>query len=379
MSAALSLTNRAWIELNMKNLKNNINEFKSIISKSTKIMAVVKANAYGHGIIIISKYLNNIGINDFAVATLEEAILLRQNGISGNILIFGYTNINEIKYVIKYNLIQTIIDFDYAKKINSLNLNKKVNVHLKINTGLNRIGENYKNIENFIKIFNMPNLNILGAFTHLAVADSLDNRDINFTIYQINNFDYCINQLKNEGYNPGKLHVQNTYGTLNYSNLNYDYVRIGIGMYGIFNNYEHTNNSKSPINLMPVLSVKSRISSIHEIEKNNSVSYGRKFIADKNYKIATVSIGYADGYPRNLSNKGISVLLNGHYAEIIGTICMDQLIINISNIPNVNVGDIVTLVGRENSISVESLSYKSNSISNEFLCRFGTRLPRIPM
>lgn len=379
MSAALSLTNRAWIELNMKNLKNNINEFKSIISKSTKIMAVVKANAYGHGIIIISKYLNNIGINDFAVATLEEAILLRQNGISGNILIFGYTNINEIKYVIKYNLIQTIIDFDYAKKINSLNLNKKVNVHLKINTGLNRIGENYKSIENFIKIFNMPNLNILGAFTHLAVADSLDNRDINFTIYQINNFDYCINQLKNEGYNPGKLHVQNTYGTLNYSNLNYDYVRIGIGMYGIFNNYEHTNNSKSPINLMPVLSVKSRISSIHEIEKNNSVSYGRKFIADKNYKIATVSIGYADGYPRNLSNKGISVLLNGHYAEIIGTICMDQLIINISNIPNVNVGDIVTLVGRENSISVESLSYKSNSISNEFLCRFGTRLPRIPM
>ena len=252
-------------------------------------------------------------------------------------------------------------------------------MHLKINTGLNRIGENYKNIENFIKIFNMPNLNILGFFTHLAVADSLDNRDINFTMYQINNFDYCINQLRSAGYNPGKLHVQNTYGTLNYSNLNYDYVRIGIGMYGIFNNYEHTNNSKSPIKLMPVLSVKSRISSIHEIEKNNSVSYGRKFIADKNYKIATVSIGYADGYPRNLSNKGITVLLNGHYAEIIGTICMDQLIINISNIPNVNVGDIVTLVGRENSISVESLSYKSNSISNEFLCRFGTRLPRIPM
>lgn len=285
MSAALSLTNRAWIELNMKNLKNNINEFKSIIPKSTKIMAVVKANAYGHGIIIISKYLTTIGINDFAVATLEEAILLRQNGISGNILILGYTNINEIKYVIKYNLIQTIIDFDYAKKINSIKLDKKVNVHLKINTGLNRIGENYKNIENFIKIFNMPNLNILGFFTHLAVADSLDNRDINFTMYQINNFDYCINQLRSAGYNPGKLHVQNTYGTLNYSNLNYDYVRIGIGMYGIFNNYEHTNNSKSPIKLMPVLSVKSRISSIHEIEKNNSVSYGRKFIADKIIKL----------------------------------------------------------------------------------------------
>lgn len=379
MDDKLSLTNRAWIELNMKNLKSNIDEFKSIIKKSTKIMSVVKANAYGHGIIIISKYLNNIGINDFAVATLEEAILLRKNGISGNILILGYTNINEIKYVIKYNLIQTIVDFDYAQKINFIKLNQKVNVHLKINTGLNRIGENYKNIDNFIKIFNMPNLNILGAFTHLAVADSLENNNITFTMYQINNFDYCINQLKNAGYNPGKLHVQNTYGTLNYSNLNYDYVRIGIGMYGIFNNYEHTNNSRSTIKLRPVLSLKSRVSSIHEIKKNNSVSYGRKFIADKNYKIATVSIGYADGYPRELSNKGIKVLINGHYAEIIGTICMDQLIINISDIPNVNIGDIVTLVGDNDLISVESLSYKANSISNEFLCRFGNRLPRIPV
>ena len=153
MSDNLSTTDRAWIELNMSNLENNINEFKSIIPKTTEIMAVVKANAYGHGAIPISKFLNSIGINNFAVATLQEGIELRKSGITGNILILGYTDISEIEYVIKYNLIQTIIDFSYAQKINFLKLKNKVNVHLKINTGLNRIGENYNNIDNFIKMF----------------------------------------------------------------------------------------------------------------------------------------------------------------------------------------------------------------------------------
>lgn len=377
MSDNLSTTDRAWIELNMSNLENNINEFKSIIPKTTEIMAVVKANAYGHGAIPISKFLNSIGINNFAVATLQEGIDLRKSGITGNILILGYTDINEIEYVIKYNLIQTIIDFSYAQKINSLKLKNKVNVHLKINTGLNRIGENYNNIDNFIKMFNMSNLSILGCFSHLGVADSLDFDDVEFTKKQISNFDYCLNKLKVAGYNPGKIHIQNTYGTLNYSNLRYDYVRIGIGMYGIFNNISHKNNSKIPINLKPVLSLKSNISSIHKIHKNDSVSYGRKYVATKDTTIATVAIGYADGYPRALSNKNINVLVNNNFAKIIGTICMDQLIIDISNIPNASVGDVVTLVGDIDDISVETISYKSNSISNELLCRFGSRLPRL--
>ena len=377
MSDNLSTTDRAWIELNMSNLENNINEFKSIIPKTTEIMAVVKANAYGHGAIPISKFLNSIGITNFAVATLQEGIELRKSGITGNILILGYTDISEIEYVIKYNLIQTIIDFPYAQKINSLKLESKVNVHLKINTGLNRIGENYNNIDNFIKMFNMSNLNILGCFSHLGVADSLDFDDVEFTQKQISNFDYCINKLIDAGYNPGKLHIQNTYGTLNYSNLNYDYVRIGIGMYGIFNNISHKNNSKTPINLKPVLSLKSRVTSVHKIHKNDSVSYGRKYVATKDTTIATVAIGYADGYPRALSNKNINVLVNNNFAKIIGTICMDQLIIDISDIPNISVGDIVTLIGDNDKISVENLSYKSNSISNELLCRFGSRLPRL--
>ena len=377
MDNSLSATDRAWVELNMENLEHNINEFRNIIPKTTEVMAVVKANAYGNGAIPISKFLNSIGITNFAVATLQEGIELRQNGIVGNILILGYTDITELESVIKYNLIQTIVDFNYAKKIESLTLSDKINVHLKINTGLNRIGENYNNIDNFIKMFNMTNLNILGCYSHLGVADSLDNGDIEFTKNQIQNFDFCINKIKEAGCNPGKLHIQNTYGTLNYSNLRYDYVRIGIGIYGVFNNIIHENNSKTLIHLKPVLALKARVTSIHKLHKNDSVSYGRNFVAFKDTTIATVSIGYADGYPRALSNKNINVLVNSKWTKIIGTICMDQLIIDISDIPNISVGDIVTLIGDNDKISVENLSYKSNSISNELLCRFGSRLPRL--
>lgn len=368
---------RAWIEINCDNLTNNIMEFKRIIPNNSKIMAVVKANAYGHGILEVSKFLNSIGIENFAVATLEEGIILKENNINGNILILGYTDIQNIEYVIKYDLIQTIVDYEYAKKINSLHLSNKLKCHIKINTGLNRIGENYKNIDKFLKIFKMQNLNILGCFTHLAVADSLDKDDVTFTENQIKNFYTCIDSIKSHGYDTGKLHIQNTYGTLNYFELNCDYVRLGIGMYGIYNADNHINNSKADVDLKPVLQLKAKISSVHELPKNNFVSYGRTFSSDKNMKIATVCIGYADGYPRNLSNKDVVVLINNHYAKIIGRICMDQLIIDVTDIQDVKCGDIVTLIGNDSEICAENISVKSDTITNELLCRLGDRLPRI--
>lgn len=374
---SLIKNDRAWIELNFNNLKHNIFEFKRIIPSNTEIMAVVKANAYGHGIVEISTFLNSIGIDNFAVATLEEGIILRENNINGNILILGYTDIQNIEYVIKYDLIQTIVDYDYAKKISSLHLSNKLKCHIKINTGLNRIGENYKNIDNFLEIFKIENLNILGCFTHLAVADSLDEDDVTFTENQIENFYACINLIKSHGYDTGKLHIQNTYGTLNYPELNCDYVRLGIGMYGIYNANNHINNSNADVDLKPVLQLKAKISSVHELLKNDFVSYGRTFSSAKNMKIATVCIGYADGYPRNLSNKDVVVLINNHYSKIIGRICMDQLVIDVTDIPNVKCGDIVTLIGEDSAICAENISIKSDSITNELLCRLGDRLPRI--
>ena len=365
--------NQAWIEINLENLEHNIKEIQKIISKKTKIMAVVKANAYGHGAVLISKKLNEIGIFNFAVSSLKEGIELRENGILGNILIFGFTDYKNLEDVIKYDLIQTIIDYDYAKRIEKLDLSQKLKVHLKINTGMNRIGENYQNIEKIKEIFAIKNIEILGLFTHLSVSDSSNLEDINFTKRQINNFFQVVNGLKSIGYSNFSSHIQSSYGILNYPELNLDYVRIGIIMYGVHS--EKNIKTKVNINLKPVLTLKAKISSIHELDVNESISYGRTYITTSKIKVATVSIGYADGYPRSLSSKGI-VLVNGKRRPILGRICMDQLIIDVTNM-SIQVGDIVTLIGEDQNIKAEDVSYLANTISNELLSRLGNRLERI--
>lgn len=370
---------RAWIEIDMQNLQNNIEQIKKLISKDCKIMAVVKANAYGHGMINVAKKLSKIGIEDFAVATLSEAIELRKHDIRGNILILGYTNIEDIKYVQKYDLIQTIVDYDYAKKVNEkvneIVNNGKIKTHIKLNTGMNRIGENCKDIGKIISIFKLNNIDILGMFTHLSSADSLKVEDIDFTNRQINNFFDCIKEIKRLGYNPGKLHIQSSYGILNYSEIKCDYVRPGIIMYGIYCTKEH--NAKIEPNLKPVLELKARITSVKYIDKDEAVSYGRTYIAKEKMKIATVSIGYADGYPRNLSGKNAKVYVNGKYATIIGRVCMDQLMIDVSAINDIKEGDVVTLIGAEKEISAEEIATQADTITDELLCRLGQRLPRI--
>lgn len=371
------IKNRAWIEVDLKNIENNINEIRKVIHKNTKIMAVVKANAYGHGEVEVSKKLNEIGILDFAVATLDEGIILRKAGIKGSILILGYTDIQNIKIVQKYDLIQTIVDFEYAKEVEKLNLDKKLNVHIKINTGMNRLGESYKNIDNLIKIYNMKNLNILGTFTHLCVSDSLFEDNIKFTKKQIDNFFKAIDTLKLNNINVKKIHIQASYGIINYNDLECDYVRPGIIMYGVYSTLQDKKSCKIKLNLKPALKLKSKIVSIRNIQKGESVGYGRAFIAKKDMKIATVSIGYADGYPRSLSSKDVYVLVNDKFAKIIGRICMDQMIVDVSNITNIEVGDIVTLLDDIEEISAENISNLSGSISNELLSRLGSRLPII--
>ncbi len=370
---------RAWIEIDMQNLQNNIEQIKKLISKDCKIMAVVKANAYGHGMINVAKKLSKIGIEDFAVATLSEAIELRKHDIRGNILILGYTNIEDIKYVQKYDLIQTIVDYDYAKKlnekVNEIVNNGKIKTHIKLNTGMNRIGENCKDIGKIISIFKLNNIDILGMYTHLSSADSLKVADIDFTNKQINNFFDCVKEIKRLGYNPGKLHIQSSYGILNYSEIKCDYVRPGIIMYGIYCTKEH--NAKIEPNLKPVLELKARITSVKYIDKDEAVSYGRTYIAKEKMKIATVSIGYADGYPRNLSGKNAKVYVNGKDATIIGRVCMDQLMIDVSAINDIKEGDVVTLIGAQTEISAEEIATQADTITDELLCRLGQRLPRI--
>ena len=367
---------RSWIEINTKNLEYNINQIKQIIPKTTQIMAVVKANAYGHDSIIISKKLQEIGINDFAVATLSEAIKLRENNITGNILILGYTEPEELQKVIDNNIMQTIVDNDYAKSVLKANLQGKLKCHVKINTGMNRIGEFYDNFTALSEIYQNPALQIEGTFTHLCVSDSDKIEDINFTKEQINRFDKAIEFIKNQGLNPGKLHTQASYGTINYTNCKYDYVRMGILMYGINASYDCYN--KYNVDFKPVMAVKSKVTSIKYINPAETVSYGRTFKADNKIKIASVGIGYADGVPRALSNILIVKINNKKYHQI-GRICMDQLMIEINDENPIAIGDEVILIDPNESkdLTLEDWAKLTNTITDEIICQFTIRLKRI--
>lgn len=367
---------RSWIEINTKNLEYNINQIKQIIPKTTQIMAVVKANAYGHDSIIISKKLQEIGINDFAVATLSEAIKLRENNITGNILILGYTELEELQKVIDNNIMQTIVDNDYAKSVLKANLQGKLKCHVKINTGMNRIGEFYDDFAALSEIYQNPALQIEGTFTHLCVSDSDKIEDINFTKEQINRFDKAIEFIKNQRLNPGKLHTQASYGTINYTNYKYDYVRMGILMYGINASYDCYN--KYNVDFKPVMTVKSKVTSIKYINPEETVSYGRTFKADNKIKIASVGIGYADGVPRALSNILIVQINNKKYHQI-GRICMDQLMIEINDENPIEIGDEVILIDPNESkdLTLEDWAKLTNTITDEIICQFTTRLKRI--
>lgn len=366
---------RAWIEINLKNLNHNINIIKNLLAPGCKLMPVVKANAYGHGAILISKTLNKLGIYDFCVAAISEGIELRKSGIDGQILVLGYTHPKQFDYLVKYNLTQTVLDLSYAEELH--NYGKPLKVHIGIDTGMHRLGEPYENFNAISKIWTYENLQILGVYSHLCVADSSSKKDRAFTAMQIKHFNELINKLHDNGFHHFKSHLQSSYGLINYPYLNFDYARIGIALYGVLSKPDDILSSK--INLKPVLSLKARVESIKQLKYGESAGYGLDFTADKDTKIAIISIGYADGIPRLLSNKHGLVLLHGKKASIIGKICMDQALIDITDIPKVQPNDEVVLIGKSGNqeISAADISIWSNTISNEFLSRLGTRLDRI--
>lgn len=363
---------RAWVEINLENLKHNVEEIKRNLNPRCKFMAVVKANGYGHGAVEISRYLNEINIYDFAVATIDEAIELRECGIEGDILILGYTNPSRVDDLIKYDLIQTVVDYIYAGELNTFE--KNIRVHLKIDTGMHRLGEDYHNEAIINRMFDLNSLNIEGVFSHLYVADSNYKEDIICTEEQINNFFKIVKRIKESFNTDIKVHLQSSYGVLNYPNIPCDYARIGIAMYGVKSSIH--DNVNSDINVKPVLSLKATIAIVKNIKSGDSVSYGRQFIAEHNMKVATVTIGYADGIPRNISNGNAYVLVNGIEAPVIGRVCMDQLMIDVSNIDEINEGDVVTLIGNDNykTVSAEELAEAAGTITNELLTRLSKRL-----
>lgn len=367
-----SATDRAYLEIDLNNLKHNVEILQNTMPSQCEFMAVVKAESYGHGMYGITTYLNQMGVSVFAVATIDEGIKLRKYGISGEILILGYTSPLRAKELCKYKLTQTLIDYRYSLFLNEQGYNIKT--HLKIDTGMHRLGFDIENTKEIVAAFSMENIKITGVFTHLCSADSREERDNDFTRNQIDEFYSLLDDLKNKGVQIPKVHIQSSYGLLNYPELKCDYVRVGIAMYGVPTSLN--DKTKLKLDLKPVLSLKARIVLLREIRKGETVGYGRTFTANRDSRIAILPIGYADGFPRNLSCRNNYVLIDGQQAPVIGKICMDQLAVDVTDVSDVRVGSIATLIGKDGDTEITAAMVAENaeSITNELLSRMGHRL-----
>lgn len=363
---------RAWVEIDFVNLEHNVRVLKSAMAKKCELMAVVKAEAYGHGMYEIATHLNSMGVKAFAVATIDEGIRLRRYGIRGEILILGYTVPYRAKELFRYNLTQTLTDYDYAVYLNEQGV--KVKTHIKVDTGMHRLGFDKDDIEKISCVFEMKFIKVCGIYTHLCVSDSLEEKDVYYTNMQISAFYKLLDSLKKKGITIPKIHIQSSYGLLNYPELQCDYVRAGVSLYGVLSSAR--DKTKLNLDLRPVLSLKAKIILLRKIKKGDSVGYGRSFVTERDSVIAILPVGYADGFPRNLSCGKSYVLINGKKAPVAGKICMDQLAVDVTDIDDVKVGMIATLIGRDGIEEIISpmVADASESISNELLSRMGQRL-----
>ena len=372
---------RCWLEVNLSNLKNNIDSIRSIISDEMDIICVVKANSYGLGAVNIARYLSSIGIKYFAVATLQEALDLRIKGrITGEIIILSWTPVLEKETLIKYNLTQTLVDYDYAKKLSDIP--GRVKCHIKVDTGMNRFGHKVKDVEIFKKIYELKNLDITGIFSHLCRVREFGEEPDNYTKMQIENFNIIVEQLEKEGINVGLKHIMNSFGILRFNDKKYDMVRPGLLMYGVSPEPDNEQIDKllDEYNFKPVASLKCKVMTVKVIEKGEKVGYNSKYTADQKTKIATISIGYADGLSFASSKNKFRVIIKGHMCPITGNVCMDSTMVKVPLESDIQEGDCVTIFGldeRGNLLNHREFLSKSGAPIGETFSRLGQRITRI--
>jgi serine/alanine racemase len=337
-------------------------------------MAVLKADAYGHGAVEVSRALRVCGVSSFAVAALSEGIALRRAGIKGDILVLGYTQPAEAALLRRFKLAQTVVDGAYADALHETGV--PLDVHVKIDTGMHRLGVDSGHIPEIERIFSYRTLTVRGMFTHLSRADDLSGTAVDFSLDQISRFADAVGKLRSKGYAVGALHIQGSYGILNYPGTPGDYARAGIALYGVLSRNGRTLLSPR---LMPALALRARIAEVKRIAKGESVGYGSSFIAENPMKIAVVTIGYADGIPRNPAPGKGCVLVGGRKAPIVGLVCMDLLAVDVTGIEQAGRGDIVTLIGDDGDafLRCEDVAESCGTITNELLSRLGARLPRV--
>jgi alanine racemase len=364
-----------WAEIDLDNLQYNIQQIKKIC-KNKEIIGVIKANAYGHGAMEIAPTLLENGVNRLAVAVLSEAMELRMSGIKNPIMILGYTPGSLGDMLLDNDIEQSVYSYNDALILSKIAVLKRkiLKIHIVIDTGMGRIGflPTKESVEDVYKISKLPNIKIEGMFSHFSSADEL-NKD--YTLYQMNKYNKFISELENKNISIPIKHIANSAAIIDLEDTHLDAVRAGIIMYGYYpSNYVLKDNIK----LKPVMSLKTSIVHIKKVPAGEYISYGRTFKTEKESIIATLPIGYADGYNRLLSNKG-KVIVNGKFAPIVGRVCMDQCMIDVTSIKGLKVGDLVTIMGEENGISytAEDIASEIGTISYEVICNVNKRVPRV--
>jgi alanine racemase len=367
-----NITAPVWAQINLDNIKYNLKNIKSRLSKDTKICGVVKANAYGHGSVEIAKLLQREKVDYLAVARFEEALELIQNYITLPILCLGYIPDESLKLAIENDIEITVYSLGMANSIDNIasKLGKIAKVHIKIDTGMTRIGfkPNQSSIEEIFKINNLKYIKIIGIYTHFATADEKDKK---FTYIQYEKFKYIVSELENLNIHIPIKHVSNSATIIDCSELDCDMVRCGIILYG---HYPSEEVKKSNLSLKPAMTLKTRVSNINEIQAGESIGYGQKYISKEKETIATLSIGYADGFSRLQTNP--KAMIRGEVFDVVGRICMDQCMVRVDKNIDIKIGDEVILFGKE-GITAENIAMNLGTINYEVLCMVQRRIERI--
>lgn len=367
---------RCYAEISLEAIGHNIREVKKRLPEGVKLLGVVKANAYGHGAVPVASYLEN-QVDYFATATIEEAVELRENGISAPILILGYVSPSQYGDLVEYDITQTIDSYAQALALEkeAARQNRKAKAHLAVDTGMTRIGFQVTehDADEAAKIADLPHIELEGMFTHFSCADQEDKT---YCSMQMEKYDKMTALLAERGVTIPLRHICNSAGIMEFDDHRFEMVRSGIITYGI---YPSEEVKKERLDLIPALSWKSHVIHVKEVGPGIGVSYGATYVTEKPMtRIATVSAGYADGYPRALSNQGC-VLIHGKKAPIIGRICMDQMMVDVTDIPNVQVEDVVTLVGTDGdeTITIEEIANPAARFDYEMLCDISSRVTRV--
>ncbi len=366
---------RTWAEIDLDAAAYNMQQIRSITKAN--ILATVKADGYGHGCINMAKTALECGAAYLGVACMDEAWQLRRHGISAPILVLGYTEREDMAAAVQYDVTSTVYSYENALALDKAakKAGKRAKIHLKVDTGMNRIGlqaGRAESLEEAVKIAALPYLEMEGVFSHFACSDEPENP---YTQQQFERFMIFCRQLEQLGIRPRLRHICNSAATILHPEMHLDMVRPGIILYG---SYPAEKVRREGFSLRPVMSVKAHVTRVAELENGSLVSYGATYQTKEKETIATVPIGYADGYPRVLSGKA-RMIAGGEYAPIVGRICMDQCMVRVSNGNNIQVEDEVVIIGEQGglSISAEQLAKQMGSISYELFCMIGKRVPRL--